>query len=143
MFFTPSQTATIADLIAFGKALDLSHSKLHTKTSFTSSNDKVVINYTSILDKYYELIKLQTVDLVMTDMEASKYRFQPKRFCMDTYNTPELWSLLLRVNNLTSATQFVNKKIKAFGPKIFDVLNEIIILEESAIRQNMDDVYKK
>ena len=144
MFFTPSQTATIQDLVQFGKSLDLSHSKLHTKTSFlTDAGDKIIINYTSILDKYYDIIKKNTTIVDMTDEELNKYRFQPKRFCMDFYNTPELWSLLLRINNMTSTTQFDQKKIKVFTSNIFDILNEILILEESAIRENNDQVYKK
>lgn len=144
MFFNPLQTSTIPDLISFGKSLDLSHAKLHTRSSFFAEDDaRIIINYTSILDKYYELIKKNTTIIEMNENEFDKYRFQPKRFCMDFYNTPELWSLLLRINNITSATQFDMKKIKVFTSDIFDVLNEILILEENAIRQNTEDVYKK
>jgi hypothetical protein len=83
------------------------------------------------------------VSITFTDEEYMKYRFQPKRFCMDFYDTTELWSSILRINNMTSASQFVNQTIKAFTQDVFDVINEIMILEDERIRDNRLEIYGK
>jgi hypothetical protein len=140
--FTPFEMSNMESLIKAGKNLDISHEKIHFKAFFIDKeNHKIIINYTSLIDKYYDFLKKIIVDYEMTDEEFIKYKFQPKRFCMDMYGTTELWSTLLRINNMVSAIQFTNKKIKAFTQDIFDVLNEILILEDDRLKSNRIEVY--
>lgn len=140
--FTPFEMSNMESLIKAGKNLDISHEKMHLKAFFIDKeNNKIIINYTSLIDKYYDFIKKIIIDYEMTDEEFIKYKFQPKRFCMDMYGTTELWSTLLRINNMVSAIQFTNKKIKAFTQDIFDVLNEILILEDDRLKSNRIEVY--
>jgi hypothetical protein len=142
--FNPFVTSTVDGIAKSGQSLELSHGKLHIQSAYTSpAGDKIIINYTSILDKYYDYLQKIVVSVTFTDEEYLKYRFQPKRFCMDFYDTTELWSSILRLNNMTSASQFVNQTIKAFTKDVFVVINEIMILEEERIRHNRFDVYGK
>lgn len=142
--FNPFLSATIEQLVKSGKNLEMSHAKVHIKTSYVNpEGQKVIINYSSLLDKYYVFLQKIIVDITFTDEEYAKYKFQPKRFCMDHYGTTELWSSILRINNLTSASQFTNQTIRAFTNDIFDVLNEIMILEDETLKNNKLDVYGK
>lgn len=135
------RTSTIPDLIEYGKELAISHSTLHLKSSFTEGGDTIIINYTSILDNYMPVLEQYIEDMELTDAEYQKYRFQPKLLSLDLYGTLELWSAILRINNITSITQFTLTNLKVFTENIFDVINEILILEEGAIKKNKDDVY--
>jgi hypothetical protein len=130
-------------LIDYSKSLDISHAKLHFKTLIQSEQNKLIINTMSIIDKYYDVIKANTVDYQMTDAELIKYKFQPKYLSFDLYGTTELWSLILKVNNMLSATQFTRRNIKILTNNIFSVLNEILILEDKEIKENNLLVYRK
>lgn len=142
--FTAFEMATIESLIEAGKALDISHDKLHSKAFFIDNNkNRIITNYTSLLDKYSDHIAKFIVTVELTDLEFEKYRFQPKLLCYDYYGTTELWSHILRINNLTSVTQFTKQKIKMFTEDIFDIINEIFILEEDTITKNRLEAYGK
>lgn len=144
MLFKPFESNTISDIIEAGNKLEMSHSKLHFKSKYTTpENNDVIINYSSIIDKYNDFVQKIVTEIELSELEYLKYRFQPKRFCMDYYGTTELWSSLLRINNMTSAVQFTKTKIKAFTQDIFDVLNEIMIMEEEEIRDNRINTYGK
>jgi len=135
--FNPFETSTVAGVAKAGKALELSHATLHLKSSFVDSEgNKVLINYHSLLDKYNDFLKKIIVPITFTEEEYLMYRFQPKRFCLEYYNTTELWSSILRINFMTSSAQFSNQTINAFTQDIFDVINEIMILEDANIKEN-------
>lgn len=136
-------TSTITELVTYGKSLDFSHAKIHLKSKFNVSGDGhvVILNYESLLDKYTDLINDHVTTVTLSDAEYAKYKFQPKLMCYDTYGTTEIWSSLLRINNLMSASQFTLQTLKMFTSDIFDVINEIFILEEKTIRDNNAEVY--
>lgn len=142
--FDITNISTMEQLIEKGMSQPLSHSKLHFHVAFEpKAGEKVIINYTSIIDKYYDFLSKIIVTVELTEEEFFKYKFQPKRLSFEKYGTVELWSSILRINNMTSATQFTNQRIKLFTEDIFDVLNEILILEETEIKENNFLVYGK
>lgn len=135
--FNAFQTADMETLIKAGQDLAISHSTLHYKATFKRADgDKVILNYSALIDRYYDYLQKIIVEIELTDEEIIKYRFQPKKLSFDFYGTTELWSSILRINNIASATQFTKQKVKMFTEDIFDVLNEIMILEEDAIEEN-------
>jgi hypothetical protein len=128
---------TISDLIEYGKSLDISHDKLHFKAKIENSDGSItIINYMSLLDRYMEYLNPVIKTVTLSDAEFSKYKFQPKTLSFEMYGTTELWSLILRINNLTSAAQFTLKTLKLPTTDIFEVLNEIIILEMDEVKKN-------
>lgn len=142
--FDPFHSATIEKTVKAYNDLDFNHDKLHYKASFLDpAGKKIIINYSSLIDKYYDYLRKIIVDIELTDQEMIKYRFQPKRLSFDYYGTTELWSAILRINNMTTITQFDRKKIKMFTQDIFDFINEILILEENELMENRIDTYEK
>lgn len=134
---------TISGIIDYGNSLDISHSKLHFKGFAPSNGRQIIINYTSVLDKYFDLITKNLTVYTMTDLDFQKYKFQPKLLSYDMYGTTELWSAILKVNNLFSASQFTQQTINIFNSQIFEILNEILILEAPEIKKNNSEIYKK
>ena len=136
---------TVDDCVAYGEDLELSHSKLFVKTPIVISDNKLIVsNYTSILNPYMDYIKQALVDYTIPDEEMMEYKYKPKYFCLSKYGTMELWSLLLRVNNMKSIMDFKKKNIKVFNELlIFDIINEILILEKERIQKNNDEIEKK
>jgi len=72
-----------------------------------------------------------------TDNDFRKYKFQPKKLSLILYQTTELWSLLLKLNNMSSILEFTKKDILVPPANvIFNLLNEVIILEKKQITAN-------
>jgi len=120
--------------------LNISYNKLFLKSLVDSEDNVLIVNSTSLANKYYDYIQNGIISLELTDKEYMKYRFQPKMFCNDIYGTTELWGLLLKINNFNSIAEFNRKKIKVFGNNIFNVLNEILINEKENILKNNESV---
>ena len=127
---------TIGSLYTYNKQLDFSHDKMYLKSLVKSNDNTLIINYTSLANKYYDIILRHCYNLTLSDMEHARYRFQPKLFCYETYGTAELWSLLLKVNHWTSVTQFDAKTFRAFRPTIFEVINDILVRSADDINDN-------
>jgi len=128
---------TLEDLILYGKSLDISHDKLHFKASFLdNSNNIIIFNYSSLIQKYKYFLEKYIRTIEFNDVEYEKYRFKPKSLSVDLYGTTELWSAILRINNVLSINEFSLKKIKLFTTEILSALNEILILEEKNIKEN-------
>lgn len=135
---------SVDDCVQYGEELELAHGKLFVKTPLKIGDDKLIIsNYASILNPYMDYIKKTLVDYEISDKDMLIYKYKPKYFCLTTYGTMELWSLLLRVNNMKSIMDFKKNKIKIFDKiLIFDVLNEIIILERHKTQKNNEEIDK-
>ena len=129
--------ATIPELIEFMKKQDTTHSKLHFKSSFDTSSGMLMINSGSILERYMDFITANSTTVAFSAEDFRKYRFQPKKLSLVLYQTTELWSLLLKINNMTSILDF-KKRSLLIPPAsiIFNLLNEIIILEQKQIEAN-------
>lgn len=131
---------TIGSLSEYIDQLDITYSKLFLKSLIISGDNTLIVNSTSLSNKYYDYIMKNTMTLELSNSEYMKYRYQPKLFCYDIYGTTELWFLLLRINNFTSISEFNSKKIKVFSGSIFNVLNEILVNENTNILENNDSI---
>ena len=128
--------STIPQLIAYEKTLDISHNGMHFKSNFTSNNNNVIINFSSVCDKYFDYVSKYSPLVTLSDREFIDYRFQPKKLSLHLYDTVELWSLMLKLNNMDSVLQFNKQTLYLPLRQIFEVLNEIIILEKNEISVN-------
>lgn len=140
MNFGISNYTTIQSLSEYEDQLNISYNKLFLKSLVESENNVLIVNSTSLANKYYDYIINNVVHLTLSDKEYMKYRYQPKMFCNDIYGTTELWGLLLKINNFNSIVNFNSKHIKVFGNNIFAVLNEILINEKENILKNNESV---
>ena len=100
----------------------------------------IILTFETIVSKYMHVLKPFIVDLELTNDELFLYKFQPKRFCLDIYNTMELWSPLLYINNMVSITEFNRKKIKVFTPQILEVMDDLLALLETDLQANKNRV---
>lgn len=139
-----SNKSTIQSIINEGKENILTSNDLSFKNVIESSTgEKFVVNMSSIFDKYYDILLENTVIAVLTEEDYLKYRFKPKVLSRDMYGTKDLHFLLLRLNNITSVTQFDFREVKVFTNKIVSLLNEIIVLEYENYTDNEIEIIKK
>ena len=129
---------TISDFKDYVDLADISYPKTFLKSVVNTESGNLIVNSTSLPNKYYDFILSATRTTVLTDEEMRRYKFNPKLLCFDLYGTVELWGLLLKVNNMTSVTEFTKPKIKTFTSQIFSILNEIFVLEDHNIVENKE-----
>lgn len=130
--YTPKSENTITEWCNAGKKLYIANHAFGMKNRIGD----IVFTEQSYLFKYYRLLTKNMQELTLTDDEFVKYRYQPKLFCQDRYGTPELWALLLFVNNMTSVVQFNRKNISVFSSSIINLLPELLNLHGKDIEDN-------
>ena len=136
-------SANISDLSELGMQLEFANSRFYLKgVATTPDGNKMIVNFLSVIDRHYENMTKFLVDYTMTESEMQMYRYSPKRFCLDKFETMELWALLLQVNNMTSVSQFNRAQIKSFDPSIIKFIEEILIAEEDVLMKNRIETYE-
>lgn len=136
--------STVQDLIEYGDVVPISNEKLHYKKVITMPDGtKTVINFLSVLDKYYDILLDQSVRVVLSDDEYARYKYKPKLLCYEVYNNMDLAPLILRINNMLSVTEFTKKEIRMFKTDITKFINEILVLEETSIDNNKVEIEKE
>lgn len=132
-----SDVTRLSESMGYYSKLDISHASTHLKTTInTNTGNNLIVNHTSIINKYYYIFLKYTYMVELSEEDYLIYRYNPKRFCYDRYGTTELWSLLLKINNIISVSEFNVRKLRVFDTDIDQVINEIMILESEEIQRN-------
>ncbi len=100
----------------------------------------ILINGVTIFDRYYAEIDQTSYYKELTDDEQLKYFYRPKKLSFDLYGSTELWSVILRLNEMDSISDFCTPKIRVPSPRIIEKLIEIMDLEEPRINTNKEEV---
>lgn len=130
-------TPTVSSLVEYGRSLVIGHENVQYKEYFKDLyGNTIIIGYENIVDKYHYTLYPHLVDVTMNEFELEKYRYQPNLFCEDFYGNSDLWSTLLRVNNILSRAEFDRPKIKVFTQEYLNKLHEILILEGDRLDKN-------
>lgn len=95
-----------------------------------------IIQIGSIFDKYIDFIKGVCIKVKLNEVERQKYKYNPKKLSYDLYKTEELWSLILKLNNLGSEIEFIPNSIYILNPNEKEMLNKILILSDDEIKNN-------
>ncbi len=136
-------TSTIQQLITAGKHLQYTSDTLSLKEHIKLADGTVVVfNLYSLLDRYMDELEQFIMTIELSDEEYLKYRFQPKRLCLDIYNCPDLAPLILKINNMVSLLEFDKQSVRLFKTNIIKILNEIKTLEKDRFNLNASEISK-
>ena len=136
--------STINELISLGKQLKISSETMSIKEIVTNThNERFIVNFTSVIDRYYDILLDHTSIVKLTDDEYLRYRYKPKLLSEELYGTQELHSLILRLNHITSVIQFDFTELRVFNTNIIKLINEIMILEEENYMTNEMEIIKE
>lgn len=134
--FEPDNVSQINDWIEEGKDLDISHDNLCLKVR---EGDLITPIQTLVCRYYYTLVPFM-VTKTLTEKEYIKYKNSPKLLSQDLYDTPELWSALLYINNCVSIADFKKRTIRVFDQNIIPKLEELLVLVEEDMSKNRMDL---
>lgn len=135
--FEPDKKATVDEFIRAGKRLSLSHESTMLKYKL---DEDTIIPMQSIFQKHMSAFQKYIFDYEMSDSEFSRWQYQPKLVSRELYGTPELWSDLLFINNMTSCVEFNKRNVKLFQTSIIDAIHELLMLQKQVIKDNRSDI---
>lgn len=130
----------LSDFADYDRQTPLTYSHQHLKAKLNSGNDDILVNSSFIPTKYFDIIRKNIETVNLTDAEFLNYKYQPKKFCYDRYGTTELWGILLRLNSMTSLSDFASQSFRAPKANIMILLNEMLILEKRNIEKNNESI---
>lgn len=137
---------TITQQIVTGKNLKISNKEIQLQQLVKLDNRNVLLlNVFTILSKYRYHLKNFIRTYKMNDIDATKYRYKPFMLSYNLYGTIELGYMLLSINHMTSAAEFVDldQGVKLFTSDIIDFLNEMIIKEKTILTDNRTAIRKE
>ena len=134
--FSPDNEHQLDDWIKEGEDLSISHGSLCLKTR----GGDVIAPYQSLVCRYYYALLPFTQEITLSDSDYLKYKNNPKLLSQDLYDTPELWSSILYINNIVSIADFKKKKLRVFGTDIMNKLEELMVLAEENIKKNKIEI---
>lgn len=128
--------STLQDQIDAIKDSEIAYRTLHKNAVVRDENSGINIRvpFKSLIHDYKDYLESIVLTVPMDEESEKMYRFNPKRFSYDTYNTTELWAEIMDLNNCTSICEFKPTSfIKVYNPdKLKTLINEILIIGEDS-----------
>jgi hypothetical protein len=130
--FDSSNFADIQESIENSKENRITLSNISKTINFKG---RIVINDNHILKDYEDFIMNNLVDYNIDE----KSRYKPEYVSKEVYGTTDLWYLILWVNRMVSASEFIKTNIKIFDPLQTKALNKIIERHSEEILESKDN----
>lgn len=98
-----SQSYTMEQFIALGKAVSVTYDKYSFKEILSNGTEISILN---VVNDYMREIKEECVTVKLSDTEAKKYRYKPKLLCYDVYGAQEVYFVILLINGIIDVKEF-------------------------------------
>ena len=137
------ETATLAAAIEAGNSDDYNPSRLSYRKFVKTDNgsNDLIVPFESFFDKYYDVIKSDFVEeMELSEDDLSRYKYNPKRLSYDSFGTVELWTAILRINDMSSVMEFNSSKILMFTSDFKEIVDEMINLEKDEKDENDEEI---
>ena len=134
--FEPDNVNQLDEWIEEGKNLGMSHDNLCLKVR----DGDLITPYQTLVCRYYYALVPFTHTITLTDEEYVKYKNNPKGLSQKLYETPELWSSLMYINNVVSISEFKKKQLVVFRRDIISKLEELMVLAAEDIEKNRIEI---
>ena len=105
----------------------------------------IKINKSSVFTDYMRALKNDyCVAISFTEAQAKKFAYKPKMLASAVYDNTEFYSLILRLNNMKSVSDFTYEALLEGliipSTSVTDFLNEMLIKEKNPVNRNREKV---
>ena len=106
--------------------------------SILEKMDNLEVPVSNILEHdYLDELKSISVDYTLDIEKLRKYKYRPNLLSYDLYGTPELYFVILLINDMTTKKEFDREKIKIIDKdNLFILLNAIYNAQTEYIEEN-------
>ncbi len=136
----PKNTTTIEEFIEAGKGTKLAYFDLSFADKLSNGNWISVLN---VVNDYMDELRNASPTVELTTEEQVKYYYKPKLLCADVYGTPEIYFLILLINDMADVKEFTKPHIKMLRTDhLNEILSSIYNAERAAInRYNNKEIH--
>lgn len=136
----PKNTTTIEEFIEAGKGTKLAYFDLSFADKLSNGNWISVLN---VVNDYMDELRNASPIVELTTEEQVKYYYKPKLLCADVYGTPEIYFLILLINDMADVKEFTKPHIKMLRTDhLNEILSSIYNAERAAInRYNNKEIH--
>lgn len=104
----PANTTTIAEFIRSGSTVSLDYDRF----SFLETMENgTVVSVLNVINDYIEELRNAAVLVHLDDAEYRKYVYKPKLLCYDIYGNPELYFVILLMNDMADVKEFNKRNV--------------------------------
>lgn len=132
----PQNTTTVEEFIDAGRSVTINYFNL----SFLdrSQNGTIVTSLNAINDYMGEL-RDACVNVKLTPEQQQAYFYKPKLLCYDIYGNPELYFIILLINDMADVKEFTKPIIKMLKKEHMSMLISLIYNAEKAAIEAYND----
>ena len=105
----PQETTTIEEFIESGKSVSIDYMDL----SFLDKvNNGTWVSVLNVVNDYMTELKNACVTVELSEGQQWAYFYKPKVLCYDIYGNPELYFVILLLNDMADVKEFTKPKLK-------------------------------
>ena len=105
----PNNTTTIEEFIESGNGVTIQYHNLSFIDKVSNGTYATILN---VVNDYINEISSATVIVELTTEQQFTYFYKPKLLCHDMYGNPELYFIILLLNDMADVKEFTKPKIK-------------------------------
>ena len=143
---TPYTSRTIDSKAAYDAQLYLTNEKISFHEVLKIKLDTAIkINKRTLLTDYMRALKNDyCITITFNEEQARKFAYKPKLLSSAIYDNTEFYSLILRLNNMKSISDFTYEALLEGlivpSTTVSDFLNEMLIKEKNPLNRNREKV---
>lgn len=99
----PELTTTISEFIASGSGTLIDYDELSFKDRLSNGT---LVSSLNVVSDYMDELKSVSMKVKLTPEQFRKYKYKPKLLCYDVYGNPELYFILLLINDIADVKEF-------------------------------------
>lgn len=123
----PANTTTIAEFIRSGSTVSLDYDRF---SFLETMHNGTVVSVLNVINDYIEELRNASVLVHLDDAEYRKYVYKPKLLCYDIYGNPELYFVILLMNDMADVKEFSKKDIYMLTKENMSILTSYIFNSE-------------
>lgn len=125
------ETTTIEDLILAGNSVSIKYPTLSFMDFMSNGTQISVFN---VVNDYIKELSSACVEVELTRDQQNTYFYKPKLLCRDVYGNPELYFIILLINDMADVKEFTKPKIKMLkNGYMSQLVSDIYNSEKAAI----------
>ena len=132
----PQETTTIEEFIESGKSVSVDYMDL----SFLDKvNNGTWVSVLNVVNDYMPELKNACVTVELTEAQQWAYFYKPQVLCYDIYGNPELYFVILLLNDIADVKEFTKPKLKMLRKDHMSMLLSYIKNSESKAIASYND----
>ena len=132
----PQDATTIEEFIEAGKSISIDYMDLSFVDKISNGTWVTVLN---VISDYLTELKTACVTVELTKEQQWAYFYKPKVLCYDIYGNPELYFIILLLNDMADVKEFTKPRLKMLRKDHMSALISYIFNSEAQSIDSYND----